>query len=120
MGTLVVRAPDSRQEGMSSMPVPPNTLPVHTDETSNGTLNKITTETVLFAGMCAHACETYVNPPFLVEQRASQKMATSEQKAFWVPQFAKTESAIIVYCVSSVPVDTSVDMGTLIMRTSGV
>ncbi|GFU72927.1 uncharacterized protein TNCV_4636611 [Trichonephila clavipes] len=31
VGSLVVRAPESRQEGLSSMPVPPNTLRVHTE-----------------------------------------------------------------------------------------
>ncbi|GFW28897.1 uncharacterized protein TNCV_202201 [Trichonephila clavipes] len=31
VGSLVVRAPDSGPEGLSSMPVPPNTLQVHTE-----------------------------------------------------------------------------------------
>ncbi|GFV89753.1 uncharacterized protein TNCV_827451 [Trichonephila clavipes] len=31
VGSLVVRAPDSRPEGLDSMPVPPNTLRVHTE-----------------------------------------------------------------------------------------
>ncbi|GFV97145.1 uncharacterized protein TNCV_3527301 [Trichonephila clavipes] len=34
--------------------------------------------------------------PFLADQRASSKMASSEEKAFCVPQFAKTESATTV------------------------
>ncbi|GFX60719.1 uncharacterized protein TNCV_4976951 [Trichonephila clavipes] len=31
MGSLVVRASDSKPEGMGSMPVPPNSLPVRTE-----------------------------------------------------------------------------------------
>ncbi|GFW71774.1 uncharacterized protein TNCV_4658221 [Trichonephila clavipes] len=31
VGSLVVRAPNSRPEGLSSMPVPPNTIRVHTE-----------------------------------------------------------------------------------------
>ncbi|GFT48447.1 uncharacterized protein TNCV_3131741 [Trichonephila clavipes] len=31
VGSLVVRAPNSRPEGLGSMPVPPNTLRVHTE-----------------------------------------------------------------------------------------
>ncbi|GFW94733.1 uncharacterized protein TNCV_4247731 [Trichonephila clavipes] len=31
LGSLVVRAPDSRPEGLGSMPVPPNTLRVYTE-----------------------------------------------------------------------------------------
>ncbi|GFV48595.1 uncharacterized protein TNCV_5068801 [Trichonephila clavipes] len=31
VGSLVVRAPNSRQEGLGLMPVPPNTLRVHTE-----------------------------------------------------------------------------------------
>ncbi|GFU94442.1 hypothetical protein TNCV_2644301 [Trichonephila clavipes] len=31
VGSLVVRASDSRPEGLGSMPVPPNTLRVHTE-----------------------------------------------------------------------------------------
>ncbi|GFU20232.1 DUF4817 domain-containing protein [Trichonephila clavipes] len=58
------------------------------------TSNERATETVLFAGMCA---ETYADfYPFLADQRASRKMATSKQKVFCVIQFAKTESAITV------------------------
>ncbi|GFU07850.1 hypothetical protein TNCV_3551661 [Trichonephila clavipes] len=48
---------------------------------------------------CFLACvrETYANyPPFLADQRASRKAATSKQKAFCVPQFAKAESVITV------------------------
>ncbi|GFX53686.1 uncharacterized protein TNCV_1596321 [Trichonephila clavipes] len=30
VGSLVVKAPDSRPEGLGSMPVPPNILPIHT------------------------------------------------------------------------------------------
>ncbi|GFV12371.1 hypothetical protein TNCV_4855281, partial [Trichonephila clavipes] len=33
VGSLVARASDSRPEGMGSMPVPPNTLRVHTRST---------------------------------------------------------------------------------------
>ncbi|GFX29286.1 uncharacterized protein TNCV_3218201 [Trichonephila clavipes] len=48
-------------------------------------------------GMCARVRATYANfPPFLADQRASRKMATSKRKAFCVIQFAKTESAITV------------------------
>ncbi|GFU88547.1 uncharacterized protein TNCV_4442241 [Trichonephila clavipes] len=61
------------------------------------TSNERATETVLFAGMCAHAHETYANfPPFLSDHCASRKIATSKQKAFCVLLFAKTESAITV------------------------
>ncbi|GFT00349.1 DUF4817 domain-containing protein [Trichonephila clavipes] len=61
------------------------------------TSNERATETVLFAGMRARVHETYANFfPFLADQRASRKTATSKQKAFCVPQFAKTESAITV------------------------
>ncbi|GFW87135.1 uncharacterized protein TNCV_5124891 [Trichonephila clavipes] len=48
---------------------------------------------------CLLACvrETYANSfPFLADQRSSRKIASSEQKAFCVLQFAKTESAITV------------------------
>ncbi|GFW40246.1 uncharacterized protein TNCV_1696541 [Trichonephila clavipes] len=31
VGSLVVRAPDSRPEGLGLMPLPPNTLQVHTE-----------------------------------------------------------------------------------------
>ncbi|GFU95440.1 DUF4817 domain-containing protein [Trichonephila clavipes] len=37
-----------------------------------------------------------IPPPFFADQRAGRKLATCEQKAFCVFQFAKTESAITV------------------------
>ncbi|GFV71985.1 DUF4817 domain-containing protein [Trichonephila clavipes] len=55
------------------------------------------TETVLFAGRCAHVRKTYANFfSFLADQPASRKMATSKQKVFCFIHFAKTESAITV------------------------
>ncbi|GFX25285.1 hypothetical protein TNCV_1274451 [Trichonephila clavipes] len=54
------------------------------------------TETVLFAGLYAHARETYNFFPFPADQRDRRKMVTSEQKAFCVLQLAKTKSAISV------------------------
>ncbi|GFV03883.1 DUF4817 domain-containing protein [Trichonephila clavipes] len=61
------------------------------------TSNEIATETVLFAGMCARVREKYANPPsFIANQRSSRKRVTSQQKAFCVIQFARTEYAITV------------------------
>ncbi|GFU10114.1 DUF4817 domain-containing protein [Trichonephila clavipes] len=56
------------------------------------TLSERAPETVLLAVMCV----VMLIPPFPADQRASRKMATSEQKAFCVLHFARTESAITV------------------------
>ncbi|GFS72777.1 DUF4817 domain-containing protein, partial [Trichonephila clavipes] len=58
------------------------------------TSNERATETVLFAVMCERVRETYANPPFLADPRASRKLMTSEQKAFCVLQVATTEHDI--------------------------
>ncbi|GFX48015.1 hypothetical protein TNCV_4113501 [Trichonephila clavipes] len=79
------------------------------------TSNERLTEKVLFSGMCAHVRETYVK--FLADQRASRKMATRLQKSVLGSPVCKDR--ICYYCAKSVPVDTSVDMRTLIIRAAG-